>query len=367
MEQQRFDANQSHVTASNVSTDHCRQSPKWEALIDDIRVPLPQQIVKTTVIKVQASVSYERVLVRDHNSPNDVIIDDTGEVDLADGNVFYTLAKCEVQPRSTCTELPKLAFFVDDRAEVTVRSSQTGRTLRELFGLPLNTNRIRDDEGKTDQPIALSDPAEFRDGPVFYSRAAIADLTITVNSRKFTEHDGVKNVMTGEQIAALVYPQNPRDTRVWEVSPEKREIELDKKIDIKGCEVFDVVRKKVDGGYEAARVDFELERLRESRQVVIKITSPDAVIYNDLRTRPGNSVEKSDVMVLIPAGYPGQMLDGACLPADSPLIGKVKGSPQRRINANGRAWQLISYHPHSGGGGPSWNPAIHGFHTYVGE
>jgi hypothetical protein len=72
-------------------------------------------------------------------------------------------------------------------------------------------------------------------------------------------------------------------------------------------------------------------------------------------------------MVLIPGGYPGQMLDGAYLPAGSPLIGKVKGSPQGQINAASRAWRLISYHPHNGGGGASWNPAIHGFHTYVGE
>lgn len=367
MEQQRYDANPPQVAPVPLSADHCPQSPKWEALIDDERVPLPQQIVRTKVIKAQASVSDDRVLVRDHNSPNDVIIDDGGEIDLADGNVFYTLAKCEAQPRSTCTEPPKLAFFVDDRAEVTVRSSQTGRTLRELFGLPLNTNLVRDDEGKTDQPIALNDPAEFRDGPVFYSRTLISELTITVNSRKFTEHDGVKSAMTGEQIAALVYPQNPRETRVWEVSPEKREIKLDERIDIKGCEVFDVVRKKVDGGYEAARVDLELNRLRESGQAVTKTTNPDAVIYHDLRTRPGNSVGKSDVMVLIPGGYPGQMLDGAYLPAGSPLIGKVKGSPQGQINADSRAWRLISYHPHNGGGGASWNPAIHGFHTYVGE
>jgi hypothetical protein len=114
-------------------------------------------------------------------------------------------------------------------------------------------------------------------------------------------------------------------------------------------------------------VDLELEKLRESGQAVTKNANPDAVIYHDLRTRPGNSVAKTDVMVSIPGGYPGQMLDGAYLPEGSPLIGKVKGSPQGQINAVGRAWRLISYHPHHGGGGPAWNPAIHGFHTYIGE
>ena len=345
----------------------CAHRAKWAAQVDDKVIPMPEQKLKVTVIKAQACVANDKVLVRDHNSPHDMIVGDTEVIDLADGNVFYTLATSDVQPRPACTEPPKLAFFVDDHAEVTIRGFQTGRTLRELFGLALNTNLVRDDEGKRDQPILLNDPAEFKDGPVFYTRALVTELSITVNSRRFSEHDGVKHVMTGEQIAALVYPQNPRETRVWEVSPEKREIDLDKNIEIKGCEVFDVVRKKVDGGYEAARVELELAKVRQSGQVVTKTENPAAVMYHDLRTRPGNAVPKTDVLVVIPGGYPGQMLDGAYLPEGSPLIGRVKGTPQAQITALGRRWRLISYHPHNGGGGAAWNPSIHGFHTYVGE
>lgn len=342
-------------------------SPKWSALVDDVVVPLPRREVKATVIKAQASVADKDVLVRDHNSPNDVVIEDGDEVDLADGNVFYTLARCETHPRPTCNEPPKLAFFVDDRAEVTVRGAQTGRTIRELFGLPLNTHLVRDDEGKTDQPIALNDRVEIKDGPVFYSRRVDTELSITVNSRRFSEHDGVKHVMTGEQIAALVYPQNPRETRVWQASPEKREIGLDADVEIHCGDVFDVVRKKVDGGYEAPRVELELAKLRESGQVVTSVDNPAAVIYHDLRTHPGNSVACSDVLVLIPSGYPGQMIDEAFLPQGSPLIGRVKGQPQGQLTAAGRGWIRISYHPHNGGGGPAWNPTVHGFHTYIGE
>ena len=66
--------------------------------------------------------------------------------------------------------------------------------------------------------------------------------------------------------------------------------------------------------------------------------------------------------------YPGQFIDWAYLPNDSPLIGRVKGSPQdERITSLGVVWRRISYHPHSGGGGPAWNPGLHGFHTYIGE
>jgi hypothetical protein len=345
----------------------CHLQPKWALSVDDTLIPMPQQKVNAGVIRAQASIANDRVLVRDHNSPNDVIINDKDEVDLAEGNVFYTLNTCEVKPRPACTEPPKLAFFVDDRTEVTVRSSQTGRTLRELFGLALNTNLVRDDEGKTDQAIALDDPATFKDGPVFYSRAIVAKLSITVNSRVFTEVDGVKDVMKGYEIAALVYPQSPRETTVWQVLPENREIGLDAEIKIRCGDVFDVVRKKVDGGYEAPRVDLELAKLRESGQTVTKTDNPTAVIYHDLRTRPGNAVSKTDVLVLIPSGYPGQMPDGAYLPEGSPLIGRIKGSPQGQMVALNRQWRLISYHPHNGGGAAAWNPAIHGFHTYIGE
>ncbi len=345
----------------------CERPAKWAALVDDKLIPMPERKVKASVIKAQAGIGDDKALVRDHNSPHDVIVGDNAVMDLANGNVFYILAACDAQPRPACVELPKLAFFVNDVAEVTVRSSQTGQTLRELFGLPLHASVVRDGEAGSDQPISVKDVVEFKDGPVFYSRAIVADLSITVNARKFTEYDGVKPIMTGEQIAALVYPQNPRETRVWEVSPEKREIELDKKIKITGCEVFDVVRKKVDGGYGAARVDLELAKLRDGGQVVTKSENPAAVMYQGLRTRPGYALTETDVMVLIPGGYPGQMLDGACLPAGSPLIGRVKGSPQAQIIALGRPWRLISYHPHNGGGGPVWNPTTHGFHTYVGE
>jgi hypothetical protein len=61
-------------------------------------------------------------------------------------------------------------------------------------------------------------------------------------------------------------------------------------------------------------------------------------------------------------------LDGAFLPVGSPLLGRVVGSPQPpTIQALGRAWQLVSYHPHAGGGAPPWSKDKHGFHTYLDE
>ena len=341
---------------------------KWAAVVDDVLVPMPQRRVRVSVLAAQAGVPDGFVLVRDHNSPDDVVLPDDGEVDLAEGNVFYRLERCGVQPRGECREPAKLAFVVNDRFEVTTRANQTGRTLRELFGLPAHARLFRDLESPNDDEITAAGAALFTDGPVFYSREVHAELKITVNSRVFTEHNGVRPEMKAVQVAALVYPENPENTRVHLVSDGNREVPLNETLHIRGCEVFDVVRKEVTGGFERSRVVRELDELRTGGLTVTLVESPGLVVYHDLRTVPGAPAELTDVLVPVPGGYPAQMIDLAFLPENSPLIGRVKGQPQDpRVTALGKVWRQISYHPHNGGGGPQWNPTVHGFHTYLGE
>ena len=242
--------------------NHCEEgqihpkdlAAKWAAVIDDRVTPLPRRTLKGSVIRAQSSIPDGRVLVRDRNSPDDEIVADEEIVDLGEGNVFYTLAECDVEPREKCSSPAKLAFFVSDKPEVTTRADQTGKSLRELFCLPDNASLFRDFEGREDEAVDLHTTVAFSDGPVFYSRQIKSTLDITVNARIFTERDGVMKHMTGLQIATLVYPEKPQDTRVWVVSQGGRELGLDQEIEIHGCEVFDVVRKKVDGGYEDSRV-----------------------------------------------------------------------------------------------------------------
>lgn len=108
--------------------------------------------------------------------------------------------------------------------------------------------------------------------------------------------------------------------------------------------------------------------LRELEQITWKtklVENPDAVIYFGLPSTLG--VESSDVLVPVPGGYAQAMIDGACLPQGSPLIGVVKGQPSGMLTADGRTWVSISYHPHNGGGAPGWDPTRHGFHTYLDE
>ena len=342
--------------------------PKWASVVDDEVVWAPARRVKATVLLEQAG-DFTKVLVRDHNSPNDVLIGKDDEVDLADGNVFYTLINGEAQPRGQCIEAAKLAYFVDDRPEIVTRPGQTGGTLRTLFHLQNSVRLLRDLETRNDVEIGPADSAAFDEGPVFYTRKVEHRLAITVNARIFTDKDGVKEEMTGKDIAKLVYPQSADETTVHEISPIVRDIALVFDLHLCGGEVFEVVRKSVTGGFTAERVEREVSELTDSGQKITIVTTPlHAVIYHDLRTKLGAPVPTTDVLVLIPGSYPGQMIDGAYLPDNSPLIGKVKGSPQESfVQADGRRWRLISYHPHNGGGGPAWNPGIYGFHTYIAE
>jgi hypothetical protein len=272
------------------------------------------------------------------NSPDDVVLGEAEAVDLAQGNAFYRLRSCEVQPRGRCEAPPKRVFFVDDRAEVTIRPSQTGRTLRELFAIPHGTRLFRDSEGPEDESITSEEAIRFEDGPVFYTRAVEAGLSITVNSRVFGEHEGVKPRMTGREIAALVYPENPDNTRVWQVSAGNRELNLDEVVSIKGCEVFDVVRRNVTGGYESPRLERELDLLRGGGLEVTVVAKPiPAVIYHGLRGTLGGAPAVTDVLVTIPPAYPGQFIDYAYLPEGSPFIGRVLGAPQDlRVPAIGK-------------------------------
>jgi hypothetical protein len=74
-------------------------------------------------------------------------------------------------------------------------------------------------------------------------------LHIFVNRRKFEIGDGVKETMTGGEIAGLV--DVPVDNAVvrLESGSEKREIPVGETVQIKNGQQFLVTRKVVEGGY----------------------------------------------------------------------------------------------------------------------
>jgi hypothetical protein len=351
-------------------SETCRRLPKWAAVVNDALVFLPRQHATPRLIKEQAGIPDDLTLVRDHGSPNDVPFDDKVQLNISDGNVFYTLARCEVKPADGCIAPPKLAFVVNDQIEQTLNPHQTGRSLRELFGFPPCVRLFRDYESPNDTIIGLDDVVQFNDGPVFYTRRSEIGLTIIVNKQTFGEADGVKKRMTGREIASLVSPQPDKTEVTRRKGKEWLPVGLDETIEIKECEEFTVIRTNVGGGFEPTRIQRELGVLRDNGGEVTFVESPvPCAVYHRLPTRKGYPhLTETDVLVPIPSAYPGVMLDGAYLPTGSPLLGRVEGSPQgHTIQALGRTWQLVSYHPHNGGGGPAWNKDRHGLHTYYTE
>lgn len=119
------------------------------------------------------------------------------------------------------------------------------------------------------------------------------------------------------------------------------------------------------------RINEELARLAAGGQVaqLRQDGNRPVVLYRDVPTGGTrfNLPTEADVVVPVPSGYPASAIDLAGLVVGSPLIARVKGGGNNQgiVTVDDRNWQLASYHPHAGGGGPPWDPSKHGFHTYL--
>jgi hypothetical protein len=118
------------------------------------------------------------------------------------------------------------------------------------------------------------------------------------------------------------------------------------------------------------RIERELRILCEGNQTADLVENGRAIVL--YRNVPTNGARfglpaTTDVVVPVPSGYPGALIDLAGLPVGSTLLPRLKGGPNSQgiVEADGRQWQLASYHPHNGGGGPPWDQSKHGFHTYL--
>ncbi len=145
-------------------------APRRFALINDRIITAPRLVVPVSVLRALASIPADQVLVRDHGSPNDVVLDDRATVDLNDGNVFYTRARCEATPLGACGSPAKLAFAVDDVFELSTAAELPFAAFTGLFGLEAGKQLFRDFESPNDQPIAPGTVIRYTDGPVFYTR-----------------------------------------------------------------------------------------------------------------------------------------------------------------------------------------------------
>ena len=119
------------------------------------------------------------------------------------------------------------------------------------------------------------------------------------------------------------------------------------------------------------RIKAELKRLAAGGQLaeLLADASPrPAVIYRQVPCVIGHGFPDAlDVLVPVPDGYAASHIDNAALPVGCSLFPRLAGgtNPQGTFKADQKEWQLASYHPHAGGGGPPWDPTQHGFDTYL--
>jgi len=329
---------------------------------------MPERNVRIAVTRQQGGIPDDHALIRDHNSEHDPVMPTDGVMDLADGNAFYSVPKCEAEnPRPDCKAPAKMVYVVNDHWEIVTRPAQTGRTLRDLFALNADVELLRDRESPDDEVVGDGDDASFGNGCVFGTRKAQHVLFIYVNKRKFTERDGVKKQMTGREIAALDSDQ-PDKTRVERLTEDgKIEIGLDQTVAIECGDAFQVIRCNINAGFQNDRVQRELALLSEGGLRVTLIEGPmPAVIYHDVPVRAGLPLSATDVLVKIPSGYPGGILDNAFLPAGSSLLDCTPGAKQQTETIGRGQWTQKSIHPHANCG-TAWNKDRHGIHTYYSE
>jgi hypothetical protein len=160
---------------------------------------MPRRKLTARDILDQAGVGKEFVLVRDHGSQHDVVLDDDAVVDLADGNVFRVIPRCEAGPQAPCKESAKLAFVCDDAWKVTLIGKQTVHSLKRLLGLPDDAELLRDFESPHDEKLEDGDAVNFADGPVFTAKRAVR-YCINIEGK---EYDWNEATITTAQIRTL--------------------------------------------------------------------------------------------------------------------------------------------------------------------
>lgn len=212
-------------------------APRRFALINDRIVTAPRLVVPVSVLRALASIRADQVLVRDHGSPDDVVLDDRAAVDLNDGNVFYTRARCEATALAACDSPAKLAFAVDDTFELSTAAELPFEAFMALFGLDVGKQLFRDFESPNDQPVAPDSVIRFKDGPVFYTRGGGH-----VDKRVEITIDGVKHkVAAGKTTVAEIKTIGNvplADELIQNIGGKLTPLADDATVCIVGCEEF---------------------------------------------------------------------------------------------------------------------------------
>ena len=203
---------------------------------------MPRRKLADRDILDQAGIGRDFVLVRDHETPNDVAFADEAIVDLAEGNVFRAVTRCETEPQAPCAAAAKRAFVCDDAWEITLTGTQTGHSLKRLFGLPDDAELLRDYESPNDKLIGDEERVAFADGCVFTSRRVSFTVKVNNNDVRFT-----KRRVTGLEIKQTAIAQGVNidvGCVLYRLKPDGGlgpAIRDDEDVTLKPCDAFNCV------------------------------------------------------------------------------------------------------------------------------
>lgn len=183
----------------------CPADPRWFALVNDQIKIAPRQVLPVSLLRELASVPSGHVLIRDYESNEDEALEDSAEVDLSEGNVFFTRKHEACGPVKKCSAPAKMALSMDDRFEIIQVKELSFSGLRALFNIEEDSRIFRDFESPNDEPITAEEGIVFGDGPVFYTKGDVhpKEVSITINNTQHSVPSGRMNVQELKELGAV--------------------------------------------------------------------------------------------------------------------------------------------------------------------
>jgi hypothetical protein len=215
---------------------NCNADPRWFALVNDQVKIAPRQVLPVSLLRELASIPGGHVLLRDHESDQDILLDNESEVNLAEGNVFFSRKKEDCEQTATCSTPAKMALSVDDRFEIIQVGKLSQEGLRQLFDLGEDQQIFRDFESPDDVPLAVDAGISFADGPVFYTRRQGKPKTvkISINNKEYAIDPGQTTVKELKKLGSVT----AGDELVQIINGEVVALEDGGSVCIRGGEVF---------------------------------------------------------------------------------------------------------------------------------
>jgi hypothetical protein len=216
------------------SSNPTHADPRWFGLFNDRICTLPRRKVPVSLLRALASVPADHVLIRDHESPQDEVLADDATIDLADGNVFRTRPRCDVDASIPCSGSAKKALAVDDNFELITVAELPLNAVLSLFDLEEGTQLCRDYESPNDPVLAAGSMIRFVDGPTFLTRGDTPrhiDVLVATTAG-FYPAEGFERLPIGQpikvQLAKAANALKITDVAGWIARVGTRELDMDK-------------------------------------------------------------------------------------------------------------------------------------------